>query len=138
LTLPLVLAACSGQAPPAPKELPYVAVELPPSARAYQAHEHNARHPIVQLRFEIDPDDVRLLEERLPCRLGPVEVGPPKQAQVEGNEQPWYRPDLVTRHRGCEFETARGDAASSFLVDVGTPGKVVVYAVLAYNWNPHH
>jgi len=134
----IVLAACSGQAPPQPKELPYIAVELPPSARNYQTHEHNARHPIVQVRFEIDPDDVRLLEERLPCRLGPVEEGQSKYAFVEGNEQPWYQPELVARHRGCDFQTGRGNEASSFLVDVGIPGKVVVYAALAYYWNAHH
>lgn len=81
---------------------------------------------------------MRLLEERLPCRLGPIEVGPPKFAFVEHNEERWYTPELATRHRGCAFETTRGDTASSFLVDVGAPGKAVVYAVLAYNWNPHH
>jgi hypothetical protein len=136
--LPFVLlVACSGQAPPPPKSLPYVAVELPPSVRAYQSHEHNVRHPVIQVRFEMDPDDVRLLEERLPCRLGAVETGKPKYAYVERNEQPWYQPELVTRYRGCDFTTGRGIEASSFLVDVGVPGRVVVYAAIAYNWTPH-
>ena len=130
------LAGCGGQAPPQPKELPYVAVELPPRVRAYQSHEHNVRHPVIQVRFEMDPDDVRLLEERLPCRLGPVETGKPKYAVVERNEQPWYKPELVTRFRGCDFTTGRGIEASSFLVDMGIPGRVVVYAALAYNWTP--
>jgi len=132
------LIACAGQSPARPKELPYVAVELPPSVRAYQSHERNVRHPVVQVRFEMDPDDVRLLEERLPCRLGPVEEGPPKHAYVERNEMPWYKPELTVRHRGCDFVTGRGQEASSFLVDVGNPGKVIVYAVLAYEWNPNH
>jgi hypothetical protein len=92
----------------------------------------------VQLRFELDPDDVRLLEERLPCRLGPVEVGPPKYALVANNEDPWYRPELATRHRGCDFVTGRGMEASAFLVDLGDPAKVVVYGVLAYEWSRNH
>jgi hypothetical protein len=132
------VAGCGGQPPPAPKRLPYIAVELPPSTRGYEEHQHNARHPIMQVRFEIDPSDMILLEQRLPCRLGPVETGPPKHALVDRNEQPWYRPELATRHRGCDVERWRGDTSYSFLADVSTPGKIVVYAVLAYNWNPHH
>jgi hypothetical protein len=133
-----VASSCGGQAPPPPKRLPYIAVELPPSTRGYEEHQHNQRHPVMQVRFEIDPSDMTLLEQRLPCRLGPVESGPPKHAIVARNEQPWYRPELATRHRGCDVERWRGDTAYSFLADVSKPDKVVVYAVLAYYWNPHH
>jgi hypothetical protein len=133
-----IACGCGGQAPAQPTRLPHIAVELPPSARGYEEHDHNVRHPVTQVRFEIDPSDLVLLETRLPCRLGPVETGPPKHALVDRNEQPWYRPELATRHRGCEVERWRGDTAYSFLADLSTPGKVVVYAVLAYNWNPHH
>jgi hypothetical protein len=132
----LAKVACSGQAPPVPKALPYVAVDLPPSTKNYQEHQHNVRHPVIQVRFEMDPDDVQLLEQRLPCRLGPVETGKPKYAHVDRNEQPWYKPELVERFRGCDFTTGRGQETSSFLVDVGIPGRVVVYAALAYEWGP--
>jgi hypothetical protein len=137
-SIALLASGCGGQAPPPPKRLPYIAVELPPSARGYEEHQHNVQHPVVQVRFEIDPSDMTLLETRLPCRLGPVESGPPKHAIVDRNEQHWYRPELATRHRGCDVERWRGDTAYSFLADVSTPGKVVVYAVLAYRWNPYH
>lgn len=136
--LGLIVSGCGGSAPPRPIELPYVAIELPPSARAYQSRERNARHPIVQLRFELDPDDVLLLEQRLPCRLGPVEVGPPKYALVTTNEEPWYQPETTRRHRGCDFVTGRGMEASSFLLALDDPAKVVVYGVLAYEWARNH
>lgn len=130
-------AACSGSAPPPPRTLPHVSIELPPSARDYHEHDRGAVHRIVQVRFAIDPDDLVLLEERLPCKLGSVETAPPKYARVTMNDQTWYTPERARLHRGCDFQTARGNAASSFLVDLSVPGRTVVYAVLAYYWNPY-
>lgn len=135
----VALVACGGHVhPDQPKEIPHASIELPPSARNYEQAERNDRHPLIQVKFEMDPSDLILLEGRLPCRLGSIETGLPKQARVDRNEQDWFRPELSARHRGCEVDRWRGDTAYSFLVALDDPSKVVVYAVLAYNWNPHH
>lgn len=126
-------AACANARPdPAPNQLPHIGVDLPPSTRNFRSFEHGAGHTRVQVRFELAPDDVELLNTRLPCRLGKVTGGPPKFALVVANDQPWYTPELAAKHRGCDH--LRGRESASFLVDVGDPRRAVVYAVITFDW----
>jgi hypothetical protein len=127
-------AACANARPdPAPHQLPHLGVDLPPSTRAFQSFEQGGGHTRVQVRFELAPDDVELLNVRLPCRLGPVSDGPPKFALVVANTQTWYTPEAVRKSRGCDHR--RGRESASFLVDVGDARRAVVYAVIAFDWD---
>jgi len=131
----LGLGGCSAARPdPVPGRLPYIGVDLPPSAHAYQAHQQGGGHTRVLFRFEMAPDDIELLNVRLPCRFGAVEVGLPKQVLVVVSEAPWYTPERARKHRGCDHE--RGRERTSFLVDVTDPGRATVYGVISYDWGP--
>lgn len=124
----LALASCSDQALVPPREIPYVHVRLPPSARAYHRRETGLQHTMLQVRFEMAPRDLATFASRLPCRLGPVREGPPEFATVGTNDRAWYAPERARRHRGCEY--GRGLLGASFLVDVADPARLTVYAVV--------
>ncbi|HEY3499355.1 MAG TPA: hypothetical protein VGK73_31920 [Polyangiaceae bacterium] len=128
------LVACAGAPPPPPREIPYVSIELPPSARNFQVHERGEKHKRVQVRFEMAPEDLTLFVGRLPCRLDPEQREPPRHALVVDNDQVWYTPEKATRHRGCDNDRPGGWQRSSFLMDLGDAQKIVVYAVLELDW----
>jgi hypothetical protein len=83
---------------------------------------------MLQIRFEMAPADLKVLERRLPCRLGPTRTGPPEHALVGTNDRPWYRPETARRHRGCEYH--KDILSAAFLVDTERADQVVVYAVI--------
>jgi hypothetical protein len=114
---------------PPPRTIPYLGVRLPSSVRQYYAYEEGMQHSLLQLRFSLATRDLPVLASRLPCRLGPVTAGPPEYGNVGPNTRPWYRPEAVERHSGCDYH--QGLRTASFLVDLGRPERVVVYAVIA-------
>lgn len=114
---------------PPPAEIPYLAVKLPPSARNYYEYESGLQHTMLQLRFEMDPKGLPLLEKRLPCRLGALATGPPEHGTVGTNDRAWYKPEDVKRHRGCEY--SKELRTLSLLVDLDRADRAVVYAVIS-------
>lgn len=142
LVVALVLAALGGPAchpkhadaspdrvEPVPAEIPYLGIALPPSTHDYYAYESGLQHTLLQLRFALAPGDVGLLEQRLPCRLGPEQTGTPEQAVVGTNDRSWYAAEKVQKHRGCEYQQDLRSAA--FLLDLDNPASVLVYAVIS-------
>jgi hypothetical protein len=109
--------------------MPYLAVKLPPSTRNYHQYESGLQHTMLQLRFEMDPKDLPLLEKRLPCRLGALASGPPEHGTVGTNDRAWYKPEVVKKHRGCEY--TKGLRTASLLVDLDRADRAVVYAVIS-------
>lgn len=124
----LALASCRDEVSTPPREIPYIHVRLPRSARAYYHHETGFQHTMHQVRFEMAPHDLANFASRLPCPLGPVHDGPPEFATVGSNDRAWYAPEHARRHRGCDYH--RGIRGASFLVDVTDPARLTVYAVV--------
>lgn len=125
----VALASCSDEVSPPPREIPYVHVRLPRSARAYYSRETGMQHTMLQVRFEMASCDLATFASRLPCRLGTAREGPPEFATVGTNDRAWYAPERARRHRGCQHH--RGILDASFLADLTDPARLTVYAVVA-------
>ncbi|MBX3191798.1 MAG: hypothetical protein KF819_32710 [Labilithrix sp.] len=123
------LRACDDLVVPPPKTLDPLDLELPRTVKSYCKFETGFQHSMVQVRFELDPVDLPVLESRLPCRLEKVSSGPVAHALVGTNDRRWYAPESARRHRGCDYDSG-GLLSASFLVDVSVSSRAVVYAVV--------
>ena len=114
---------------PVPTIIPHLRIPLPRSSKNYYAHESGLQATLLQVRFEMAPADVKLLEPQLPCQLGPEETGPPQHALVGTNDRTWYRVEAVNKHRSCLYHHDLRTA--EFLLDLDNPARVTVYAVIS-------